>query len=255
MPLLFLQALLCAQPGKLPSPELVEFGTREDTPLMFPILFEDNHLIAVCKPHGQPVQGDESGDVALIDEIKAFIKARDNKPGNVFLGLLHRLDRPVGGVVLFAKTSKAAARLSDQFRKHEIQKIYIAVAERTAEPPATSGAIVQWLVKNEQNNVVTAYRDTRPGAQRAETRWRLLQKTATYIFYELEPVTGRSHQLRVALARELKTPIVGDIKYGASGPLADGCAIALFARSLVFTHPISGQRQTILATPELEIFS
>src|SRR3990167_21443 len=111
------------------------------------ILYEDNHLIAVEKPHGQLTQADESGDVSLLDEVKAFIKTRDQKPGNVFLGLLHRLDRPVGGVVLFAKTSKAASRLSEQVRSHSIEKVYWAVVEGT--PKQTEGTVVQWLVKNE----------------------------------------------------------------------------------------------------------
>lgn len=213
------------------------------------VLYEDNHLIAVQKPHGMLTQGDETGDANLLDEVKNFIKVRDQKPGNVFLGLLHRLDRPVGGVVLFAKTSKGAARLSEQFRVHSIEKVYWAVV---CGDVAGRGNVVQWLVKDERKNVVTPYDREVPGGQRAELTYEVLQAMHAYSLVEVRPKTGRPHQIRVAMASKL-APIAGDVKYGAPQSLAGN--IALFARSLSFSHPISGERMTVTADPELEIFS
>lgn len=210
------------------------------------ILYEDNHLIAVRKPHGMLTQGDETGDVNLMDEVKAFLKQRDNKPGNVFLGLLHRLDRPVGGVVVFAKTSKGASRLSEQFRTHTIEKVYWAVVEGVPKQPA--GNIVQWLVKDERTNVVTAYDHEVPGALRAETAYAVVHGSVI----EVRPKTGRPHQIRLAMA-SLGTPIAGDKKYGATSGLNG--AIALFARMLSFDQPVTKERVTVTAEPELAIFS
>jgi 23S rRNA pseudouridine1911/1915/1917 synthase len=223
------------------------------------ILYEDNHLIAVQKLHGMLTQGDETGDVNLLDEVKKFIKERDQKPGNVFLGLLHRLDRPVGGVVLFAKTSKGASRLSEQFRVHSIEKVYWAVVSPYHKNPEhsegsflASGSIVQWLVKDERRNVVTPYDREVPGSQRAELLYKVLEYADDGALVEMRPKTGRPHQIRVAMASKL-APIVGDVKYGSRETL-DG-NIALFARSLSFYHPISGERMIVTADPELEIFS
>ncbi len=221
------------------------------------ILYEDNHLIAVQKPHGMLTQGDETGDENLLDAVRAFIKERDQKPGNVFLGMLHRLDRPVGGVVLFAKTSKGAARLSEQFRTHTIQKVYWTVVavdqriDRLADQRAISGTVIQWLIKNERTNVVTAYDREVPGSQRAELTYSILQTKDAYALVEIHPKTGRPHQIRVAMA-SLGMPIVGDKKYGAQEGLHGN--IALFARSLSFAHPITGEPVMVVAEPELEIF-
>lgn len=220
------------------------------------ILFEDNHLIAVNKPHGQLVQADEGGELSLLDEVKAMIKERDQKPGNVFVGLLHRLDRPVGGVVLFAKTSKAASRLSDQFRRHTIDKVYWAMVE--GRPEKTEGEVIQWLVKNEQENIVTAYDHEVAGSQKAELHCRVLNAPSLSeegdrgrSLVEVRPKTGRPHQIRVAMS-SLGCPIVGDLKYGAQTKLDHD--IALFARSLSFDHPISKERVTVTAEPTLAIF-
>lgn len=223
------------------------------------VLYEDNHLIAVQKPHGMLTQGDETGDANLLDEVKTLIKERDQKPGNVFLGLLHRLDRPVGGVVLFAKTSKGASRLSEQFRLHTIEKVYWAVVSPYHKNPEhsegsflASGSLVQWLVKDERRNIVTPYDREVPGSQRAELSYKILRQAEDVALVEVRPKTGRSHQIRVAMASKL-APIVGDVKYGSKESL-DG-NIALFARSLSFAHPISGERMTVIADPELDIFS
>jgi 23S rRNA pseudouridine1911/1915/1917 synthase len=217
------------------------------------ILYEDNHCIAVVKPAGLLTQGDDSGAPNLLDQVKAFIKERDRKPGNVFLGLLHRLDRPVGGVVLFAKTSKGAARLSEQFRAQTIQKIYWALVE--GAPRAASGTVSQWLLKNKITNVVEAFDHQVPGSQQAELTYRILPSQkgderpsiSTGTLIEVQPKTGRPHQIRVAM-KSLGCPIVGDVKYGAA-PNKKG-EIALFAHSLTFRQPVTGEPITVTAEPD-----
>jgi 23S rRNA pseudouridine1911/1915/1917 synthase len=217
------------------------------------ILYEDNHVIAVNKPHGQLTQADHGGELSLLEEVKSLIKERDQKPGNVFLGLLHRLDRPVGGVVLFAKTSKAASRLSDQFRRHTIEKVYWAMVELTLESSELKdkGEVIQWLLKDEAENVVTAYDHEVQDAQKAETAYKVLQTEGDRALVEVRPKTGRSHQIRVAMS-SLGCPIIGDLKYGSSVKLNHD--IALFARSLAFDHPISKERIVVTAEPSLKIF-
>jgi 23S rRNA pseudouridine1911/1915/1917 synthase len=214
------------------------------------VLYEDNHVIAVNKPHGMLTQGDESKDPNLLDQVKAFIKERDQKPGNVFIGLLHRLDRPVGGVVLFAKTSKGASRLSEQFRTHSIEKVYWAVVEGKVE--SEKGKVVQWLKKDEANNFVTAFDHDVPGSLKAELDYTVLKTKDGKSLVEIKPKTGRPHQIRVAMS-SLGTPIVGDLKYGAEIKLNHD--IALFARSLGFDHATTKERITAVAEPNLPIFS
>ena len=197
------------------------------------ILYEDNHLIAVEKRASQLTQGDSSKKTSLMDEVKAFIKQRDNKQGNVFLGLLHRLDRPVGGVVLFAKTSKGASRISAQIRNHEWEKEYEAVVEGT---PPEHGTVRQWLLKDRNKNRVTAYDRQVKDSQYAELKFKRLSSGSTSRV-QIIPITGRSHQIRVAMA-SLGTPIAGDKKYGANTDYKNG-QIALYACALLFRHPIT----------------
>jgi 23S rRNA pseudouridine1911/1915/1917 synthase len=195
------------------------------------------------------VQGDETGDPNLMDAVKAFIKERDKKPGNVFLGLVHRLDRPVGGVMLFAKTSKGASRLSDQFRTRSVEKVYWAVVEGVPKPK--EGKVEQWLRKDEANNFVHHFDHEVPGSFKAESRYRVLKTAGGNSLVEVIPATGRPHQIRVAMS-SLGTPIVGDLKYGAKTKMEHN--VALFARSLSFNQPITNQRVTVTAEPEFGIF-
>jgi 23S rRNA pseudouridine1911/1915/1917 synthase len=203
------------------------------------VLYEDNHCLAVDKPAGLLTQGDLTGDPNLVDWAKADLKRRYAKPGNVYVGLVHRLDRPVSGVVLLARTSKAAARLSEQFRAGTVEKVYWAVVE--GQVPAEEGQWTDRLVKDEARNVVTT---ARQGGTEARLAFRVLKRSARTTTLELRPITGRSHQLRVQLASR-GLPIVGDRKYGAATTLRAGDGgrrIALHARRLEFTHPTTRAR-------------
>lgn len=205
---------------------------------MLDVLLEDNHCLAVNKPAGLLTQGDVTGERSLIDEARAYLKARYEKPGNVFVGLVHRLDRPVSGVVLLARTSKAAGRLSTQFREGTVEKVYWAVAE-AGTLPDDSGEWTDTLWKDEGRNVVHVVPNGTAGGALARLAFRVLERTSRTIRLELRPITGRSHQLRVQLASR-GLPIVGDRKYGAASSLKalDGKPrIALHARSLSFSHP------------------
>lgn len=227
------------------------------------ILYEDNHVIAVQKPHGMLVQADDTGDGTLINEVRYFLKQREDKPGNVFLGLIHRLDRPVGGVVVFGKTSKGSARLSDQFRAHSVEKVYWAVVEgkgQSGQPLelGQSGQVKQWLVKDETNNTTKAFDHEVAGSQYAETAWSVIKKfDDERVLIEVKPKTGRSHQIRVAM-QSIGAPIVGDMKYGARAAIQlpnGSTALALMARSLSFDQPVTKERITVVAEPELEVFT
>ncbi len=225
---------------------------------MVPILYEDNHVIAVQKPHGMLVQADDTGDATLMNEVRYFLKQRDDKPGNVFLGLIHRLDRPVGGVVIFGKTSKGSARLSEQFRTHTVEKTYWAVVEASNRAVGDSGIVKQWLVKDETNNTTKAFDHEVLGSQYAETAWKVIKKLdGDRMLIEVKPKTGRSHQIRVAM-QSIGSPIVGDMKYGAKAAiqLSNGStALALMARSLSFDQPVTKERITVVAEPDPIVFS
>jgi 23S rRNA pseudouridine1911/1915/1917 synthase len=205
---------------------------------MIEILLEDNHCLAVNKPAGLLTQGDETGEPSLIDAARAYLKSRYDKPGNVFVGMVHRLDRPVSGVVLLARTSKAAGRLSAQFRAGTVEKIYRAVVEGNALGD-DAGEWSDTLRKDERRNVVSVVRAGTPGGVEARLAFRVLERRERTITMELRPITGRSHQLRVQLASR-GLPILGDRKYGATSLLRalDGKPrVALHASRLTFTHP------------------
>lgn len=215
------------------------------------ILYEDNHLIAVNKSVSDIVQQDKTGDHSLDEKLKMMIKERDKKPGNVFLGICHRIDRPVSGVVLFAKTSKALCRLNDMFKEKEIQKIYWAVVKN--EPPAVSGELEHFLSRDKTKN--KSFVRSLPGgdAKHAHLSYRLIGRSDNYFLLEIELHTGRHHQIRTQLAH-IGCPVKGDLKYGYPRSNKNG-GISLHARSIRFIHPVSKKEIFIEApVPEDDIF-
>jgi 23S rRNA pseudouridine1911/1915/1917 synthase len=211
------------------------------------VLHLDNHLIAVWKPAGLLTQGDRSGDSNLLDELKAWLARTYDKPGNVYLGLLHRLDRQVAGVVLFARTSKAASRLSAQFREHTIEKIYWALVQGRLDPP--SARLTHFIESREERAGVIAHATAGTGRKEARLSYRTLTAAGDVSAIELTLETGRKHQIRAQLSA-VGHPIVGDFAYRATQPFA-GRSIALVAKRLTFTHPVSKQLLTIQAPDEL----
>lgn len=213
------------------------------------ILYEDNHLIAVNKPFGMLSQGDETGDISIFDWTKEYIRQKYNKPGQVYLGLLHRLDRPVGGVMLFAKTSKAAKRVSESFRKREVQKVYLAVTEGVPSPAA--GKLTHHLKQLDGKNIIRAHNKAVQGSKPSELEYRVLKSKKSQSLVEILPLTGRKHQIRVQLA-SLGTVIKGDVKYGNTSFNPDR-SISLFAKSLSLNHPVKdkGLLKIEAAIPQL----
>lgn len=208
------------------------------------VLYEDNHLIIVNKDSGEIVQGDKTGDTPLSEIVKAWLKERHHKPGNVFLGVVHRLDRPVSGVVLFAKTSKALPRLNNMFAAHDkVAKTYWAIVQnRPSKPEAT---LMHWLTRQEKTNTARAYDHEVPGSKKAILDYRLIASSDRYHLLEIRLHTGRHHQIRCQLAK-IGCPIKGDLKYGASRSNPDG-SISLHARSLVLEHPVSHAEISVTA--------
>ncbi|HCW07604.1 MAG TPA: RNA pseudouridine synthase [Cytophagales bacterium] len=210
---------------------------------MLDVLYEDNHLLAINKLAGELVQGDETGDEPLVDRCKKYIKEKYSKPGEVFLGVVHRLDRPVSGVVIFARTSKALERMNALFRDRETKKTYWALVKN--KPAKESGNLVHWLVKNESKNKVTAFARENKDGQRSELNYKFLKQHAGLFLLEVNPITGRPHQIRVQLA-SMNCPIVGDVKYGFEKPNTDQ-SICLHARRLEFIHPVKKEKILIEA--------
>ena len=208
-------------------------------------LYEDNHVIAVYKPAGILVQGDATGDVCLMDNVKKYLKEKHNKPGNVFLGLVHRLDRPVQGIVLFAKTSKGAARLSEQFREHTIKKVYHAVVGGV---PPTRGTLVHWILKNETKNRVEIFDHETNKALRAELSYEVVQSNSTHALVRIELKTGRPHQIRAQFSH-IGHPLVGDIKYGGE----KNSLLHLAATELAFSLATTNERKVISVPVPFEI--
>ncbi len=204
------------------------------------ILFQDNHLIAVYKPAGLLTQSDQSAEPSLLEQVRYWIKSEYDKPGNVYLGLVHRLDRPVAGVVLFAKTSKAASRLSEQIRERKAGKFYRAIVEGTPDPPGSE--LIHYLRKQRSLKATVFPRET-PDAKRAELSYRVLESANGKSHLEILLKTGRFHQIRAQLAF-IGHPIVGDVKYGAAAPLPEG-RIALYAQKLIVQHPVTKESLTL----------
>ena len=202
------------------------------------VLYEDNHIIIVNKESGEIVQGDKTGDVPLSDIVKQYIKETHAKPGAVFLGVVHRLDRPVSGVVVFAKTSKALTRLNNMFRDGEIHKTYWALCSN--RPEKIEGELDNWLVCNEKQNRSYVYDKEKPNAKRARLHYQVIGATDRYTLIEVHLMTGRHHQIRSQLAH-IGCPIKGDLKYGAKRSNPDG-SISLLARRVEFIHPVSKEK-------------
>lgn len=204
------------------------------------ILFEDNHIIIINKKAGQLVQGDKTGDTSLLDEVKSYIKQKYSKPGNVFAGLVHRIDRPTSGIVIFAKTSKALTRLTEMIKKREIKKTYWAVVKKN-EIPETQ-RLVHYLKKNEKNNKAIIFNTSsaQSGSKEAILTYKIIKKSDHYLLLEIDLETGRHHQIRAQLSA-IKCPIKGDLKYGADRSNSDG-SIHLLARKIEFIHPIKKEK-------------
>ncbi|MBP3838907.1 MAG: RNA pseudouridine synthase [Prevotella sp.] len=209
------------------------------------VVYEDNHLIIVYKESGEIVQGDKTGDVPLSEVVKAYIKTKYQKPGNVFLGVVHRLDRPVAGLVVFARTSKALSRLNEMFRKGEVKKTYWAIVQQ--RPREETGELEHWLMRNEQQNKSYAYAKERPDAKKAVLKYQVIGTSERYTLLQVGLLTGRHHQIRCQLAA-IGCPIKGDLKYGAKRSNADG-SISLIAREIAFVHPVS--KATVKVTAPL----
>ena len=199
------------------------------------IVYEDNHIIIVSKRSGEIVQGDKTGDVPLSESVKQYIKEKYAKPGAVFLGVVHRLDRPVNGLVVFARTSKALERLNRMFANGEVQKTYWAITQN--RPEADEGTLEHWLTRNEKQNKSYASEREKPGSKRAILKYKVIGESERYNLLEINLLTGRHHQIRCQLAA-IGCPIKGDLKYGAKRSNPDG-SISLLARHVEFVHPVS----------------
>lgn len=208
------------------------------------VVYEDNHIIIVYKESGEIVQGDKTGDTPLSEDVKAYIKEKYAKPGQVFLGVVHRLDRPVSGLVVFARTSKALSRLNDMFRKGEVHKTYWAVVQQ--RPESNEGTLENWLVRNEKQNKSYAYDHEVPNSKKAILKYKLIGQTERYYVLEINLLTGRHHQIRCQLAT-MNCPIKGDLKYGAKRSNTDG-SISLLAHRVEFVHPVS-KKQIVVESP------
>ena len=207
------------------------------------ILYEDNHLLVVNKHCGDLVQPDPSGESALEDQIKAYLKVRDAKPGAVFLGVVHRIDRPVSGAVLFAKSSKALTRLNEMLRQGRIRKSYWALTEQTPSPE--EGELHHYIVRDARNNRSRAYDAPKPESKEALLRYRTLGRGTHYTLVEVELLTGRHHQIRAQLSK-IGCPIRGDLKYGARRSNPDG-GISLHSRRVEFEHPVRREPLSVTA--------
>lgn len=199
------------------------------------VVYEDNHLIAINKTCSEIVQGDKTGDEPLSEKVKTYLKEKYSKPGNVFIGVTHRLDRPVSGLVLFAKTSKALSRINEMFRTGNIHKVYWAIVKN--RPPAEEGELIHWLTRNEKQNKSYAYDHEVPLSKKAMLRYRVLSRSENYYLLEITLLTGRHHQIRCQLAK-INCSIKGDLKYGFARSNPDG-GISLHSRFLSFTHPVT----------------
>lgn len=209
------------------------------------ILYEDNHLIIINKECGEIVQGDKTGDITLAENVKSYIKKTYNKPGDVFLGITHRIDRPTSGIVIFAKTSKALSRMNKQFAEKQIQKTYWAIVDQT--PPKIKDTITHYLVRNRKQNKSYAFESSKNQSKKASLSYEVIGHSDKFYLLEIELHTGRHHQIRAQLAK-IGCIIKGDLKYGAARSNPDG-GIHLHARRTKFIHPVKKEMITITAEP------
>ena len=209
------------------------------------ILYEDNHIIVVNKLPSEIVQGDKTGDEPLSEKVKRYLKEKYNKPGNVFLGVVHRLDRPVSGAIVFARTGKALSRLNNMLRERSIRKTYWAVV--SGDPPRKADKLIHYLIKNQKRNMSFAFPEDGEGRQRAELDYKVMGKSDYYTLLEVFLHTGRHHQIRVQLSA-IGCPVKGDLKYGSARSNGDG-SIHLHSRTLAFVHPVKQEEILITADP------
>jgi 23S rRNA pseudouridine1911/1915/1917 synthase len=214
----------------------------------FTVVFEDNHLIAVNKKNGVLVQGDDTGDKPLSELVKEYLKKKYNKPGNVFAGVIHRIDRPVSGLVLLAKTSKALERMNKQFADKKVQKTYLLITG--TKPNPTSGKLIHWLTKDSKRNLAKAHKSEVKDSKLCELSYSLVNSSDRYFLIEVKPITGRSHQIRCQMAT-IGSVIKGDLKYGSPRSNTDG-GICLHSNKLSFEHPVTGDKIALTAPPPSE---
>lgn len=216
------------------------------------VIHEDNHLLVVHKPAGVLVQGDATGDITLADICKDYIKRKYDKPGNVYIGVVHRLDRPVSGVMVFAKTSKSLTRLNKLFMERKVNKTYWAIVRN--RPPEMEDTLVHWLVKDKTRNVTSAYTRKKPGSQESSLTYKVINSVQKKHLLAVEPHTGRSHQIRVQLAK-VGCPIIGDLRYG-NPPANEDASICLHARAIAFEHPVTREQvQYVAHVPDMVMWN
>lgn len=231
--------------------DLVTSPTKRNNIKQMNILYEDNHLIAVYKDNFDLVQGDSTGDITLADKVKEYIKLTYKKPGDVYLGITHRIDRPVSGVVLFTRTSKALSRMNALFQEGLVNKTYLAIVKE--RPPEDEAEINHYLKKNEKQNKSYAYDTEVKGSKKATLKYRIISRTDRYYLLEVDLLTGRHHQIRSQLAK-IGCPIRGDLKYGFGRSNKDG-GISLHAYKISFVHPVKQEKITIVAPlPEKDLW-
>ena len=219
------------------------FNRNKDSTFNMKVLYEDNHLIIVNKAPSEIVQGDKTGDKPLSEMIKDYLRDKYNKPGNVFCGVVHRLDRPTSGVIVFAKTSKALTRLNKMFKDDYVEKVYWAIVQN--RPSKEKETLTHYLIKNQRTNKSSAYDIEKPNTKKGILHYSLIAQSDNYFLLEVNLETGRHHQIRVQLSK-IGSPIKGDLKYGAKRSNRDG-SISLHARSISFIHPVSQKKIDIVA--------
>jgi len=213
------------------------------------VVYEDNHIIVINKLPGELVQGDITGDLTLVDDVKKYLKEKYNKPGNVYLGIPHRLDRPTSGIVVYAKTEKALKRLCETFRKGDVKKIYWAITDNA--PEKKEGTLVHYIMRDAKKNKSFATPIEKPGSKLAKLDYKLLAASKSFFLVEIDLLTGRHHQIRAQLAA-INVHVKGDLKYGAKRSNKDG-GISLHARSISFPHPVKDEMVNIVADPPKEV--